>query len=184
MGSARSVSATLGLPPSRRVCFPCLHCLGSRLLCWELSEASPGLRALPRSKPLRFRHSGSPQRLRLGWACVLCQVRAAQVTWCLLSMVAATYHLPRPCCCFLGVKLACLLRGMLTIQNPQKSWLAMKPACSLVGNASLGLRLPLLALAGLTCLSPEVDGPVRTGKPCSVFCPVSGPSSVLGLFVG
>ena len=56
---------------SQCVCFPCLHCLGSRLLCRELSEASPGLYALPRSKPLRFRYSGSPQRCRLSWACVL-----------------------------------------------------------------------------------------------------------------
>ena len=38
---------------------------------------------------------------------------------------------------FLGVQPAHLLRGMLTIQNPKKSWLAMKPACSLVDNASL-----------------------------------------------
>ena len=59
-------------PHSQRVCFPCLHCLGSRLLFWELSEAGPGLYALPRSKPLRFRYFGSPQRLRLHWACVLC----------------------------------------------------------------------------------------------------------------
>ena len=45
---------------SWHVCFPHLHCLGSRLLCWELSEASPGLYALPRSKPLRFRYSSTP----------------------------------------------------------------------------------------------------------------------------
>ena len=87
-------------PRSRRVCFPCLHCLGCRLLCRELSEASPGLYALPRSKLLRFRYLGTPQRLRLGWACVLCpsQVRAAQVTRCLASTVGATYRLPCPCC--------------------------------------------------------------------------------------
>ena len=87
-------------PCSRRVCFPCLHCLGSRLLCREPSEASPGLYALPRSKLLRFRYSGTPQRHRLGWACVLCpsQVQAAQVTRCLAIAVAATYHLPLPCC--------------------------------------------------------------------------------------
>ena len=86
-------------PRSQRVCFPCLHCLGSRLLCWELSEAGPGLYALPRSKPLRFRYLGSPQRCRLGWACVLCpsKVRAAQVTRCLVSAVAVTYRLPHPC---------------------------------------------------------------------------------------
>ena len=57
------------------------HSSGSRLLRREPSEAGPGLHAPPRSKPLRLRHSGSPQRRRLGWACVLCpsQVRVAQV---------------------------------------------------------------------------------------------------------
>ena len=39
---------------------------------------------------------------------------------------------------FLGVQLAHLLRQVLTIQNPKKSWLAMKPACSLVEDASPG----------------------------------------------
>ena len=68
-------------PHSRRVCFPCLHCLGSRLLCQELSEASPGLYALPRSKPLRFRYSGTPQRRRLGWACVCALPRSEQLRW-------------------------------------------------------------------------------------------------------
>ena len=82
-------------PRSWSVCFPCLHCTGSRLLCREPSKASPGLHAPPRSKPLRFRHSGSPQRRRLGWACVLCSslIRAAQVM-CLASANAATYGLP------------------------------------------------------------------------------------------
>ena len=77
-------------PRSPRVCFHGLHCSGSRLLCWKLSEAGSGLRALPRSKPLSFRFSGTPQRRRLGWACVLCpsQVRAAQATRCLASAVA------------------------------------------------------------------------------------------------
>ena len=76
-------------PHSQRVCFPCLHCLGSRLLCRELSQAGPGLYALPRSKSLGFRYSGTPQRRRLCWACVLCpsQVQAAQVTRCLASVV-------------------------------------------------------------------------------------------------
>ena len=52
--------------------------------------------APPGSKPLRFRHSGSPQRRRLGWACVLCSshVRAAQVMRCLVSANAAAYRLP------------------------------------------------------------------------------------------
>ena len=74
-------------PGSRCVCFPSLHCSGSRLLHQELSKAGPGLNALPRSKLLRFRFSGTPQRCRLDWACVLCPspVRAAQVTRCLAS---------------------------------------------------------------------------------------------------
>ena len=70
-------------PCSQRVCLRSLHCSGSRLLCRELSDAGPGLYALPRSKPLRFRFLGTPQRRRLGWACVLCPslVRAAQVRY-------------------------------------------------------------------------------------------------------
>ena len=79
-------------PRSRHVCFPSLHCLGSRLLCRELSEAGPGLYALLRSKLLRFRYLGSRQRRRLDPS----QVRAAQVTRCLASVVAATYRLPHP----------------------------------------------------------------------------------------
>ena len=53
----------------------------------ELTKAGPGLCALPRSKLLRFRFSGIPQRHRLCWACVLCpsQVQAAQATRCLAS---------------------------------------------------------------------------------------------------
>ena len=170
MGSVHSVSATLGLPPpphtgSRHVCFPSLHCSGSRLLCWELSEAGPGLYALPRSKLLRFRYSGTPQRRRLGWACVLCpsQIRGAQMTRCLASALSPGWGciLSPPLSQllgFLGVQQAHLLRcamclfwgadlwlqpswRMSTIQNPKKSWLAMKPACSLVEDASLGLRL-------------------------------------------
>ena len=96
LACARSVSASLGLPCSQRVCPPCPHCSGSRLLRREPSKASPGLHAPPRSKPLRFRHLGSPQRCRLGWACVLCssQVRPAPVMRCLASANAATYRLP------------------------------------------------------------------------------------------
>ena len=57
---------------SRRMYPPCPHWSGSRLLCQEPSKAGPGLHAPPRSTLFRFRHSGSPQRRRLGWACVLC----------------------------------------------------------------------------------------------------------------
>ena len=153
-------------PHSRCACFPSLHCLGSRLLCWELSEVGLELYALPRSKPLRFRFSGTPQRCRLGWACVLCpsQVLAAQMTRCLASAVAPSWRLrlitsPVPAARFCGCTTdapsrcaVCLFWRadlwlqpswwMLSVQNPKKSWLATKPACSLVEDVSLGLQLP------------------------------------------
>ena len=56
---------------------------------------------------------------------------------------------------FLGVQQAHLLRQMLTVQNPKKSLLAKKPACSLVDNVSLGLQLPP---SGSGCLSLKGDG--------------------------
>ena len=70
----------------------------------ELSKAGPAFHALPWSELLRFRFSGTPQRHRLGWACILCpsQVRGAQATRCLVSTLSqvgsASYHLPSPSC--------------------------------------------------------------------------------------
>ena len=97
VGSAHSVWATLGLPPlTARV-------LSQSTLLWlqvALQGTGPGLRARPRSKLLRVRFLGTPQRHRLGWACILCptQVRAAQVTRRLASALSqvcgASYHLP------------------------------------------------------------------------------------------
>ena len=97
------------------------HHSGSRLLCWEPSEAGPGLHAPPLSKPLKLRHSRSPQRRRLGWACVLCpsQVQRAQDFGergrCDLSFFLS------PLLIFLGVQLAPLFRQMVTVQNPKNS---------------------------------------------------------------
>ena len=97
-------------PRSWRVCFHGLHFSGSRSLCQELSEAGPGLCAPSRSMPLRFRFSNTPQSCRLGWAYVLCpsQVRAAQVTRCLVSAVTgrwggASYRLLHPSCSVIWV---------------------------------------------------------------------------------
>ena len=118
---SQCLSHTGPAPHSPRVCPPCPHCSGSRLPRGELSEAGPGLHAPPRSKPLRLSHSCSPQRRRLGWACVLCpcQVRAAQVFGergrCDLSPPQSLLL------GFLGVKPVHLPRWMLTIQNPKKS---------------------------------------------------------------
>ena len=172
---ACSVSATLDLPPLTVVCFPCLPCLGSRLLCQELSEAGPGLYTLPRSKPLRFRYSGGPQRHRLSSS-------GDQV----FGKCSRCDLLPPPSLPlgFLGVQ-PHLRRRMLTIQNSKKSWLATKPACSLVDDASQGRDCPLPALAFLHCLSPEG----RDGLVCSLlallsplFCEQAWQCLRLGLF--
>ena len=93
---------------------------------------------------------------------------------CLASAIAATYRLlPLG---YLGVQPAHLLRQMLTVQNPKKPWLAVKPACSLVDNASLGLQLPP---SGSGCLSLEGDG-LQPAISVQSFCSVRGPGGVLG----
>ena len=94
-----------GFAPAHGVCaFLVYTAQGPGYSAGELSKAGPGLRALPRSKLLRFRFSGIPQRHRLSWACVLCpsQVRTAQMTRCLVSTLSqvynVSYHLPGPSC--------------------------------------------------------------------------------------
>ena len=113
LACVRSVQPHWACPRSRWMCSPCPHCSDSRLLHWEPSETSPGRHAPPRSKPLRFRHLGSPQRHRLGWACVLCpsHVQAAQVMRCLESAVTVTYCLPCPCCSVFWVYNWCTFSG-------------------------------------------------------------------------
>ena len=72
---------------------------------------------------------------------------------------------------FLGVQLAPFLRQMMTVQNPKKSQLAKKPACSLVDNVSLGLRFPASGPLGSGCLSPEGDGlQLANSVPSFVLC--------------
>ena len=146
-----------GFAPAHGVCaFPVYTAQAPGCSAGELSEVGPGLCALPRSKPLMFRFSGSPQRCRLGWACVLCPSQVLAFRWpgawwaqsppgaqCVLSPLLSQSL------GFLGVQRALLLRCAVclfwgadlclrpsrwrsTIENPKKSWLAMKSACSLV----------------------------------------------------
>ena len=49
VGSTCSVLATLGLPPLAGVCFPCLHCSGSRLLSRERALSCMHFPGLSRS---------------------------------------------------------------------------------------------------------------------------------------
>ena len=137
------------------------------------------LHAPPRSKPLRLRHSGSPQRRRLAWACGLCpsRVRAAQA----FGERGRCDSSPPPSLRlgFLGVPLAPLLRRMVTVQSPEKSQLAKKPACSLVDDVSLGLRLSPSSPSGSGCLPPEGDGLQPANfVPSFVLCTVLAVSCV------
>ena len=67
-----------------------------------LSKAGPVFCALPRSKLLRFRFSGTLQGHRLSWECILCpsQVSATQATRYLASTLSPVDHAssspPRP----------------------------------------------------------------------------------------
>ena len=90
-GGSQSVWATLGLSPPTACVLSWFTLLRLQVaLARELPKEGPGLHALPRSKPLRFRFLGTPQRHKLGWACVLCpsQVREAQETRCLASTLS------------------------------------------------------------------------------------------------
>ena len=133
----------------------------------ELSKVGPGFRVLPRSKFLRFWFSGTPQRHRLRWACVLCpsQVQGAQATRCLVSTLSQAVrlnHLPSPSClvswayCKRAVLrcAVCLLWGadlwlrpswqISTIQDPRKTRLATGSLLTVWWRMlSLRLRLPL-----------------------------------------
>ena len=59
-GEHSQCSGHTGFVPTHRcLCFPCLHCSGSRLLYMEKALHC-----------MRFQFLGFPQKRRLGWACV------------------------------------------------------------------------------------------------------------------
>ena len=98
-----------GFVPAHGVCaFPVYTSQALGCSAGELSEVGPGLHALPRSKPLRFRFSGTPQRHRLSWACILSlrsvpfPVLSSSGNQVLgegtLPRCGASYHLPGPSC--------------------------------------------------------------------------------------
>ena len=110
-GSAHSDSAALGLPRSLRVWFRGLHCSGSRSLCRELNVAGPGLSALPRSKPLRFGFSGTPQRRRFSWGLRFVPVPGPSSSGDQVlgersrpQLETASYRLPHASAPFLGIQ--------------------------------------------------------------------------------
>ena len=148
------------------VCLQCLsharhapehgaHLSGSTFLHWELSEAGPRLHAPPQSKC-----SGSALRqpseaqTRLGLRSVPFPGPSSSVCGergrCDLS--------PFPGARFSGCTAGAPCQADGDCPGPQEVLLAKKPACSLVGKVSLGLRLPSSSPYGSGCLSPEGDG--------------------------
>ena len=129
----------LGTPQRRFVPFPGQSSSGDQVLgectllvytaqvpgcsARELSIVGPGFCVLARSKLLRFRFLGTPQRHRLSWACILCpsQVRGAQVTRCLVSILfqvySASYHLPSPSCLISWVCCKRAISGVLCVSS-------------------------------------------------------------------
>ena len=87
-------------PAQGSVCFPCLHCSGSRVLFRGTFQSGSCFCALPRSKPLRF--SGTPQGHRRGWTCIFSLRRSKQLrqpgAWQAQSaqVGSVSYHLPYP----------------------------------------------------------------------------------------
>ena len=153
-----------GFGPAQGMCaFPVYTAQAPGCPAGELSKVGPGLCALPRSKPLRFRFLGTPQGTDLvGLAfCALPRSKPLRRpgAWRAQSPPGVEYVLLPPLSQplgFLVVQWAHLLRCALclfwganlwlrpswhlsTIQNPKKSQLAMKPPCSLVEDDSLGL---------------------------------------------
>ena len=184
VGSSQCLGHT-GFAPTHGVCaFLVYTAQAPGCSAGELSKAGPGLRALPRSKPLRFRFSGTPQRCRLGWACVLCPPRSVWLWWpgawwahspsWAESLITSPSQplgfpsAPQEHCLRCAV---CLLWGaglwlrpswwMSTIQDPRKTWLATGGLLTVWWRMpSLGLRLPLALWLWLSpaCLSASGRG--------------------------
>ena len=170
-----------GFAPAPGMCaFPVYTPQAPGCSAGEMSKTGSGLHALPRSKPLRFRFSGTPQRHRLGWACILCpsQIWAAQATRCLSSTLSPgrAVHLitsPVPAAPFPGCEAGVL--SQVCCVSPLGSWFLAatlladvnhpgsqedlvsnwEPACSLVEYAISGAEfVPCLRALAIASLPP------------------------------
>ena len=179
-GECSQCFSRIGFAPAHGVCaFPVNTAQAPGCFAGDLSKVGPGLHALSRSKPLRFRFSGPPQRHRLGWTCVLCpsQVWVAQATRCLASTLSpggavCLITSPVPATQFprLAQQESCLWGTdlwlqpswlMSTVQDPRKTWLATGGLLAVWWRMpSLGPRLPL---SGSDCRLPASLPPVGDG---------------------
>ena len=123
-------------PAQGCLCFPRLHCSGSRLLYME--------RAL---RCVRFQFSGPPQKRRFGCTCVLCLPRPEWLwqpgAWAHSPRMRPAFSLRSPSACRSGVCGLCLFSGarqrMSTIQNLRKSLdRHRRPICHVGGGGLSG----------------------------------------------
>ena len=143
-----------GFDPAHGVCaFPVYTAQALGCSAGNRLEAGPGLYALPGSKLLRFRHSGTPQRHRIGWYAL---PRSQQLRWPgvwrapSLRLISSPVPAARFSGCTPGTP------SQADVYHPEsQEVLATKPACGLVDNAPLGPRLPA---SGSGCLSLKGDG--------------------------
>ena len=129
---------------------------GSTMLNREPPGAGPRLRAPPRSMPLRF---GAQVALRGSDSVgtVFCALPRSEYLRSLASAVAATSRLFCLCCSVFWVDRWPPCEADGDCPAPPEV-LAKKPASSLVGKVSPGLRLPLSSPCGSGCLSLAGDG--------------------------
>ena len=78
----------------------------------KLSKVGPGLHALPRSMPLRFRLSGTPQWHRLRWACLSSSGDQVLGEHTLPRWGGVSYHLPHPSCSVSWVLSGSIISGV------------------------------------------------------------------------
>ena len=166
------------------MCFPGLHCSGSKLLYKALLQMGAVFRALPasrseRSKPLRF--SGAPQGTDQDELSALCpsQVCAAQASRCLVSELFPAGHasespawpgplsswvycqsrVPRVPCISYGKLISVTLLADVNHTGSQEDMVGnRKPAHSLVENVVSGAKI-----AAAPCLQ-------ALAIPCPLFC--------------
>ena len=77
-------------PRSRRVCFPRLHCSGSRLLCRGTVQSRPWVLCTSQVSAAQVQVLGCSTKAQTCWGLRLCpsQVGAAQATTCLASALS------------------------------------------------------------------------------------------------
>ena len=168
----------------------CVHFPG---LSWSVSgswvlhkgtySVGPAFCALPKSEQIRWPGAWQEQSRPVG-GCILSPSPSQLLGFLSVQEVRI---LRCAVCLFWGADLWLWPSWrMSTIQNPKKSWLATKPTCSLVEDASLGLRLPPLVLAALACLSPVGNAPVRSRLALlsPLFCERAWECLRLRLFAG